>query len=568
MLDRRSFLKGGALAATAGVLGATVGCAPAGKKEGSKAIAAESANLPQGILASDIEESSVEPDFAGEVSAEETYDIVVVGAGCSGVPAILTALEEGATVGVLQKESDAAANGNGASAVILGHSNALGVEHWKTDWQKENRWRLNTDLFDYYIQHSEETLSWIVQQAISVDFAPAKYSTKNTILYEDGGVIATCEASSKSNDELMKKLIVKAQDLGAVVHFETPAVQIEKDSSGKVTGVIGKTKDGSYIRLNANKGVILAAGDYQNNSSLVDRYCADVKDLWRKQSNRTGDGHILGSLAGGHIVSSNHAKQCHDLQSSGFFFMATPFLALDPQGNRFFNEECPMTSWNVVMKYHFTNEQPIIYRFFDSAYETKYKGVGQIPPMEVLEKNLTENDSTGQRHMWKADSIEELCKQLDLDVDAFKASIDHYNQLCAQGADEDFGKSAAYMQPIDTPPFYVLQNKPGCSAINGGVEVDAHYQVVDAERKPIENLFAVGVNGGDLCGGIDWTMPGGVSNCHCFNAGRYAAIYAITGDLKPSNPCTFEQVQDNFKDKDGKFNWENPAVAAKGIEVW
>lgn len=567
MLDRRSFLKGGVLAATTGALAATVGCAPSGKKESASSAAADAIDLPKGTLASDFEESAVEPDFNGDVSAEETYDIVVVGAGCSGLPAILTALEEGATVGVLQKEADAAANGAGCSAVILGHTNEKGLKHWVSDWQKENRWRLNTDLFDFYIQHSEETLSWIVQQAMSVDFAPARFSTKNTILYEDGGVIATCEATSKSNDELMKKLIVKAQDLGAVVHFETPAVQIETDSNGKVTGVIGKGKDG-YIRMNATKAVIMAAGDYQNNSSLVDRYCADVKDLWRKQTNRTGDGHLLASLAGGHICSSNHAKQCHDLTSSGNTFMATPFLALDPKGERFFNEECPMTSWNVVMKYHFTNEQPIIYRFFDSQYETKYKGVGQVPPMETLEKNLTVNDTTGQRHMWKADTIEELCKELDLDAAAFKASIDRYNELCAKGEDDDFGKNAAYMQPIDTPPFFVLQNKPSCSAINGGVEVDEHYQVVDQDRKPIEGLFAVGVNGGDLCGGIDWTMPGGVSNCHCFNAGRYATIYALTGDLKPSNPCTFEQVQDNFRDKNGQFNWENPAVAAKAIEIW
>ena len=31
-----------------------------------------------------------------EFAAEETYDIVVVGAGCAGVPAVLTAVEEGA----------------------------------------------------------------------------------------------------------------------------------------------------------------------------------------------------------------------------------------------------------------------------------------------------------------------------------------------------------------------------------------------------------------------------------------------------------------------------------------
>ena len=32
------------------------------------------------------------------------------------------------------------------------------------------------------------------------------------------------------------------------------------------------------------------------------------------------------------------------------------------------------------MMYHYKDEQPIMYRFFDSEYAEKYEGVGQIPP--------------------------------------------------------------------------------------------------------------------------------------------------------------------------------------------
>ena len=124
------------------------------------------------------------------------------------------------------------------------------------------------------------------------------------------------------------------------------------------------------------------------------------------------------------------------------------------------------------------------------------------------------------------------------------------------------------MTPIDTPPFYGLRYSPGLAAINGGLTVDEHYQVVDRERNPIPGLFAAGVCGGDICGGTDWLMPGGASNGHCFNAGRYTVIYALTGGLEPSNPCTFDQVADYFKNKDGEFNWNVEGACNSAIELW
>lgn len=574
-VDRRSFLKGGALAASAAALTMAgtglMGCS-APKQDNSLSStgpnAGTSVKLPDGLVMSDIEQSCVELDPISEFAAEETYDIVVVGAGCAGVPATLTALEEGATVGVLQKEADASANGNGASAVILGQSDTAAVKRWMADWAKENKWRLNNELFQYYVDHSEDTLSWIIQQGDSVDFSPASYKTSASIIYDDGTRIATYEASSPSNDELMKKLIVKAQDLGAVVHFNTPAVQIVQDDNGRVTGVIGKNENGDYIKMNANVAVIMAAGDYMNNDSLTDRYCPDPVDLYRKQTNRTGDGHILSSMAGGRIVRGMHPKMCHDLQCSAFTFMATPLLALDPQGKRFFNEECVLTSWSTIMMYHYKDEQPIMYRFFDSEYAEKYEGVGQIPPLDTLEANVVGVTDNPQRRIFKGNTIEEICEQLDLDSATFKASIEAYNEMCRAGRDDEFGKDAKYMQTVETAPFYCIETKPGLSAIDGGVYVDEHYQVIDADDNPIEGLYAAGVNAGNLCGGVDWAMPGGSSNCHCFNAGRYTVIHALTGGLEPTNKCTFDQVADRFVGEDGKFIWEKPGECRNAIEIW
>ena len=73
------------------------------------------------------------------------------------------------------------------------------------------------------------------------------------------------------------------------------------------------------------------------------------------------------------------------------------------------------------------------------------------------------------------------------------------------GVDEDFGKAPELLKTVDTPPYYGIVNNPESnSADNGGLLVDGHYQVVDANNEPIPHLFAAGVDAGDLCGGINW----------------------------------------------------------------
>jgi fumarate reductase flavoprotein subunit len=308
-----------------------------------------------------------------------------------------------------------------------------------------------------------------------------------------------------------------------------------------------------------------------NNDSMVSRYCADVAESTfdRRQQNRTGDGHLLGSLAGGHIVPGGHPKQIHDLAVTKYTMMDVPYLFLDAQGKRFFDEECTMTSWNLPLKYHCPGVQPVMFRFFDSQFREKYPDFRNMPSDEMLSKMAKTEYDHATKGVYVADSIEELCGLMGIDDPApFVESIEHYNELCEEGVDTDFGKSPEYMKAIDTPPFYGCRYSPGLAAINGGLAVDGNYQVVDADRNPIPGLFAAGVDAGDICGGVDWTMPGGCSDGHCMNAGRYTVIYALYGEAKPKNACSFDDVADHYRDDDGKLPWETPEKCATAIELW
>ena len=139
-----------------------------------------------------------------------------------------------------------------------------------------------------------------------------------------------------------------AASKGVEFFYSTPGVQLIKDDSGRVTGVVGK--DGNkFIKFNATKGVILSTGDYQNNQSLVERYCPDVKEFDRKQNNKTGDGILMSMAAGAGLVPVGHAHMMHDFDSGPMF--NEPFLMVNENGERFMNEDCVFEEVNCCLLY-------------------------------------------------------------------------------------------------------------------------------------------------------------------------------------------------------------------------
>lgn len=210
--------------------------------------------------------------------------------------------------------------------------------------------------------------------------------------------------------------------------------------------------------------------------------------------------------------------------------MSVPHLMLDDQGQRFFNEECSMTSWNVPIKYHYHDQEPVMYRFFDSTWAEKFSMCPNLGSAELFDSNLVPEEEWGKKGMYKADSIEELCDMWGVDPEPFVASTERYNELCAQGVDLDFGKDAQYLAPIVTPPFWGIHRHVRISAITAGVEVNPEQQCLTPEGEVIPGLYAVGNCAGNFYGGVDYPLAiGGLSLGRCYNQGRMvgAAVAAL-----------------------------------------
>ena len=98
----------------------------------------------------------------------------------------------------------------------------------------------------------------------------------------------------------------------------------------------------------------------------------------------------------------------------------------------------------------------------------------------------------------KADTLEELAEKLNMPADAFVATVERYNELCAKGEDEDFGKESYRMLPLENPPYYGCRQGATVLCTLDGLRINTKMQVLDTEGNPIEGLYSAG----DCSGGF------------------------------------------------------------------
>jgi fumarate reductase flavoprotein subunit len=531
-ISRRNFLTGAIVASCAGLVGLS-GCKP--RSPGQEPI---NKNLTygyssdRGALLSFLEKP--EKILDADITSTETFDVVVVGAGASGVPAALSAFENGVSVAVLQKENIAISQGNSGAGIDLDKSDKAGVEGLVDRLMKDNAHRSNPKLIREWAYNSGEAVSWIIDRATK---AGAKVINQGNlqqvkILDINGYKLSyhTAYFGPKpfTNGDGMQALANFAEKAGVRFFYSTPAVQLVQNESGDVTGVIGKREDGKYTKFIAKNGVILATGDYQNDKAMCDYFIPDTKYFGRKQTNKTGDGFKMSYWAGSVIEPIGHTKMLHDFDAGPATMCDMPFLIVDNSGNRFVNENVEMSVLNNYLK---QPEKAGQYsQIFDSNYMTQAaKWPGVLVPPEALKNYMP--DEPGQHdhvstpfiNTHKADTLEKLAEKIEVDPSTFVATVKRYNDIAAEGKDIDFGKPASQLFPVNTPPFYGIHRTLRLSAICSGLLVDENHQCLDAEGNPINGLYAIGNLGGGFYGGVDYPLTVyGLSLGRCYTFGYLA----------------------------------------------
>ena len=279
---------------------------------------------------------------------------------------------------------------------------------------------------------------------------------------------------------------------------------------GRVAGV-QVTRDGQPALILASRGVILAAGGFERNEQMRQRYQrAPIGVDWTTgAAGNTGDAIIAGEAAGAALDLMDDAwwGPSIPLPSGPFFCLAERSLPgcilVNGAGQRFVNESAPYVDAVHAMYAGHSPAVPHIPSWLvtDQRYRDSYVFAG-LPPGKRLPRRWYAVGAVVQ-----APAVAELAGQIGVDAVGLAAAIAKFNEFAAAGRDTDFHRGdSAYdryygdprqrpnpnLAPLARPPFYAFKIVPGDLGTKGGLRTDERARVLRADGTPIPGLYAAG----------------------------------------------------------------------------
>lgn len=485
-------------------------------------------------------------------------DIVIVGTGAAGSIALTTAIEAGASVTALQKESISVSHGlyNGGVDTIIQRAGGIDVDlaEWKTRWaHNTGNWGSIPHL-NMWVKYSGPIINRLF--ALKVEEADCPYGPIvcypaeanedywNEISPTEHVLTNPTDEDEKHSAKYLETfgvrdvaewLTQRAIKLGADVRYKTSAVQLirgdeSNGKSGRVTGVIAKDGNGHFIKCIAHKAVILCAGGYSNNEEMKKELLPHVADLasgYTTQGN-VGDAHKMATWIGAQMRRVPHTSNPHYDPAMGvpdFPGSAYPWLRVDLNGKRFSNEDMP---YEQIYAQDMLIPENTHFQIFGDDYKTTAEtGMGYslfrfswtfIPSVE---------QGVEEGAVYKADTIEKLAEQIGVPADALTKTVNRYNELAGNGYDEDFGKQASRLLPIAKAPYYAIKRRPALLDSMSGLMTNTEFQVLDEDNNVIEGLYAAGNCQSPFFGGFVQPMNiCGMGTGRAFTTGHVAALRA------------------------------------------
>ena len=571
-VTRRTFVKGAGLAA-----GATVAAGAAGVALADDAAGEQGAEEDNSWLG---EEPQIEDADVEEVL---TADVIVVGMADSGIPAIRAAVEEGVSVLAFER-CDSHTSTGGDCAVLGGTIQArygrgdgfLDVNKIVNEHQQECCYHTKMPIFKRWADEMKDVLDWFVDASgayISEEtyadvpeenrgnyLYPCFYPLLETYDYESEQL--PCYPTSVSFSNLYSALdgnLARAQEVAGdklVIRYNSKAEKLIMEN-GRCVGVFVRNLDtGKYVKAIANNGVVLATGDYSSNKDMLRRFAPTTVEngiptlwIWHDgEGNATNDGSGLkmGAWAGAQIQQW-HAPMIHHMGggagADGRGVMGNNgWLWINRNGERFMNEDLPGQQLENQVEL-----QPghVAYQIFDASWpeELQYfpaaHGVACIYRDEPLPDWMSATipvrtpadlqTAIDEGRCLVSDSLDGLLGQIEgMDVENALTTIERYNELCAKGEDEDFGKNPQRLFAIENGPFYAVECTQALMLVCiGGLESDENCHTFDADRNIIPGLYVCGnMQGNRFAVEYPISMKGvsvSMALFYGYNAGKNAA---------------------------------------------
>jgi 3-oxo-5alpha-steroid 4-dehydrogenase len=440
---------------------------------------------------------------ASEVRFDDAVDVIVVGLGVAGASATVAACQAGAEVLSVERSTVPGGTSAGSGGLIyLGGGTGLQLACGFEDSPENMAAFLHAalgpgvddDRVNAYCEGSPEHFDWL--SSIGVPFRAAFCDEPNRESVDDAGLVFSGGEDSYPFDEVAKPVPrghkpqhpdsaggFLMECLGAAVSRSTARVVADAQAhslivdAGEIVGVHVHLSDGIRA-IRARGGVILAAGGFIHNETMVTEHCplAHVPDpAWRIGTpNDDGRGIRMG-IGAGAATTRLDAFECA-LPLGPPHRLARGIL-VNRQGKRFINED---TYTGRIGAHALHDQDGFVYMITDDV---------------IHEPNVL-----GLRVAFAAATPEELALDLGVPPDALARTVLEYNEGAARGEDPLFHKRPPFLQPIGTPPasgIGAIDLRVDHGAIYatftlGGLVTDADGAVLDDTGRRLSGLYAAG----------------------------------------------------------------------------
>lgn len=491
-----------------------------------------------------------------EASVSDTLeaDVVIAGAGASGMWAAVEAARAGKSVIVVEKGGFIGL-ANGALAggpFVVGSAQQLEAGIGLTveeafqhvmDWA---HWSINAPVVRACLELSGSTVD-----AFTEDFGIPTYMRPDN--YGAGYDSVRCGFGTREQgirgEERWLPMQQWCEERGVRFVFDC-ALESLIVEDGACQGMNCVMGDGSKVAVLGKKTLVATGGFLGNDTMMIERFGTKVNALGNTLSDGAGieavvaAGGVYGTqwgIAGNEFTgSSDKVTPVYDRKSAAFCCGIYGTLLLNHQGRRFANEgrfaNFPLAIGGAISlvggSYYAVVDQAYVDALEGSnAFAVDGSNAEQWPTGKMtLDGKTLENVQASfdaaveEGWCYKGETLEELGETLGLP--SFAGAVEDYNALCEAGEDTQFGKPSCFLQPVVSGPFYALEFQPSAWVTIGGVRTNDRLQAIDNTGAVIQNLFVAGADNGSTIS-APYCDYEGTSLMTAYNAGRLAGMWMV-----------------------------------------
>lgn len=479
-----------------------------------------------------------------------TYDVVVIGFGAAGATAARFAADNGAKVLLVDAAPEGHEGGNtryAGQVVLTGHDFSKMKRYFK---QLFGPIKIDEQILETYV-HGLTAIPDYFKKYLGVD-QPVSYNR----VHRDPNFEAFANGLSPEYPEFegaetvdlttvhdgyfdaslwqtLRRQVEKRQSQ-INVWLASPAKHLIQDPETKVVNGVQIERHDQLINVQANNGVVMAMGGFENNPEAIQNFIGVPKLKVIGTLYNKGDGLKMAQEVGAKLWHMNAFEGFgfntgftfeNPLESRGKFILSpwpdlsngSIFVAAD-DGSRYVREDengrhghaFEHGSWRVP------TVQSHPHLIFDRTQYNQIKSKGKLPYPDFFKITI------------KAATLTDLAHKIKADPKTLKQTVERFNIFAENGEDLSLNRNGDTMRAFGGGPYFATPLATTMLNTQGGAKRNARAEVLDAFDQPIPHLYSAGEFGG--------------INANQYNGGGNLAECLIFGKIAGENAAATKEV--------------------------